>query len=1157
MGAFQKRKSVMQFRRLGGGRRVRKQCAVWVLCLTLAAGETALAQSRIFVNAGAGGLNNGTSWANAFQDLSDALDQASLTASALNPVELWIARGVYTPGRGSGDQTATFTVVDGVQLFGGFTGGETDLSQRDAESNETILSGNLGHNDAIFGCDPSSNCCYEHYTLGCDDPTCQAIVCERNPFCCPPPTPGYWWWDSLCWITAIRFCCDVGERRTCDNARVVVTANNTGPETIFDGLVITGAQKVGANGIGLRCNDCAPTIHHCTFRENDGYGMRSDLNANAHLTDCLFEANTTTGLGLFGGNPSIDRCRFKKNQEGFSGGYGDARLTDCVFQSNSGAISYREGNPVVVRCAYFDNVVIGGFSDGAPRLTDCRFEGNTGHLYFSDGSGAVTNSVFLGNRNRVLSIYPGSASVTNCVFARNTTSGGVITVEGATLFLRNSTVYDNEDVLSGGSSGAIHLNDGHANIANSILWGNRAQAISIEAAQLNVRYGASGSFNLKNNCIEGWSGTLGGVANFAANPQFVDPLGADNSSGTSDDDLRLTAASPCLDVGDDASLPKDAADLDGDGDTTEPLPLDFDLLPRIQGAAVDLGPYEGPRQSVIVDADPLLVPEAGTATLHVSLDMDPKGAVVVSVGLPPQVTGFSVTHGGVLMYDSNNYGIPQAVTVASVEDDDFANDQAALLFSTSGGAIGHCLLKQTENDAVPPCLHVDARAVGLNTGSDWDHALVDLQAALAIARERPGVSEIWVAEGTYYPTTDQADVTAAFDLMSGIAVYGGFAGYETALDERDPWSHPTVLSGDLLGDDLHPAFRNMDENSWHVVTTNSADETCILDGFTITGGNARGRAQSQSYGGGLLNIDGNPTIRNCLFQRNRAEFGGGGAANMIGSGMTFERCRFIENSANASGGGAFWNPDGNTQFSDCLFNGNESIGASGGAAVLGGESTIVNSTFAHNRAHTGHHGGLIIESLLPASIVNCIFWGNTAPNGTVEEAQLLILSDPPSSVVSHSLVQGWSGRFGGSGNSGLDPRFVDADGADNVPGNADDDLRLLHDSPAVNAGDPAFPIPMGAVDLNGQARVQSCAVDIGAFEDVVPFLFGDYDCSGRVNAIDINGWSHCQTDPGIVAPDAKCTAYDGDADLDVDLMDFARFQRSLTPRVYVAVPLED
>ena len=90
-------------------------------------------------------------------------------------------------------------------------------------------------------------------------------------------------------------------------------------------------------------------------------------------------------------------------------------------------------------------------------------------------------------------------------------------------------------------------------------------------------------------------------------------------------------------------------------------------------------------------------------------------------------------------------------------------------------------------------IYVDAGATGGNTGASWSDAYADLQDALAAATSG---DEIWVAAGTYKPTSD-TDQTISFVMPTGVAIYGGFAGAETERNQRDWQTNESILSGDI------------------------------------------------------------------------------------------------------------------------------------------------------------------------------------------------------------------------------------------------------------------------------------------------------------------------------------------------------------------------
>ena len=296
-------------------------------------------------------------------------------------------------------------------------------------------------------------------------------------------------------------------------------------------------------------------------------------------------------------------------------------------------------------------------------------------------------------------------------------------------------------------------------------------------------------------------------------------------------------------------------------------------------------------------------------------------------------------------------------------------------------------------------IHVNTVATGANDGTSWENAYTDLQDALSMANSG---NEIWVAAGTYNPAGPGGDRNASFWLKSGVAIYGGFAGDETQLDQRDIHANSTVLSGDLNGDDQSGG--NNSENSYHVVIGDIADSTAVLDGFLITAGNANGINYPYDRGGGMSNTYGSPTLANCIFAGNSAYVEGGGICNY----------------------------EGNPTLTDCIFIGNSAMSGGGGIFGLFGSLTLINCTFSNNV-------GEGINSMLGnLTMINCILWGD-----------MLVYDQPP--VITHSNIEG---GYPGEGNINTDPLFLDPDGADDILGTPDDDLRLSAGSPCIDAGDP-------------------------------------------------------------------------------------------------------
>lgn len=418
--------------------------------------------------------------------------------------------------------------------------------------------------------------------------------------------------------------------------------------------------------------------------------------------------------------------------------------------------------------------------------------------------------------------------------------------------------------------------------------------------------------------------------------------------------------------------------------------------------------------------------------------------------------------------------------------------------------------------------YVNAAASGANTGLNWANAFTDPQLALSIVI--PG-DEIWVATGQYKPTATTSR-TVSFVLRNGVDMYGGFAGTETSLAQRDIASNPTVLNGDIgaLGDNT--------DNSHNVVTANNITTNIVLDGFRIMNGYS-----GSSYRGGGLSVTnclaGNVLVRNCLLLNNHATNYGGGIY-LAAADLTIAHCEF--NGNDADNGGAICDGNNNGGYSNltildskftgnvaysgaCLYNsvdyqnlvidrcvftnntsdnsiisieyfdtarilnsyliGNSVDGFSSNILYVNSISAtedfqMINCTIADNvnvYAFTLQDEPVRLEESYHA-IHNCIIYGNTPYAGRQ-------VNTAP--VITNSIVEG--GHAGGTGIIDLDPEFT----APNPMATANfdatgHDYTLAYTSPAVNSGDNGFVPPTDTLDLAGSTRIQGGIVDMGCYE---------------------------------------------------------------------------
>jgi hypothetical protein len=601
-------------------------------------------------------------------------------------------------------------------------------------------------------------------------------------------------------------------------------------------------------------------------------------------------------------------------------------------------------------------------------------------------------------------------------------------------------------------------------------------------------------------------------------------VSSDSSANTIASTLReLRAAPAAFELGElELSITGDAGDASGSSLSPHALHLETGLVgvsvldgptyTRIAGlgtippsgtltASLELPPISGPLTSTTWHAQPRFRQTNGLWVLanasdfhvldcEISRDCNANGtpdACEMSAGSIPDCNGNSFPD--TCEVDCNGNGVP---------------DDCDIVDGTSQDANGDGIPDECGPETLR--IYVDASQTGPADGRCWGTAFADLQLALDLADESSSPrKEIWLAEGAYRPAPPGGSTAKMFSIPEGTSLYGGFAGTEVDLGERDPHAHPTALSGDLNGDD-GPNFSNYADNS-RLVARFSADDV-KLDGLIIRAGNG------DSNSGGGLDISNRSTeIRGCTFVENRGPRGAGLLLGLNGSeSILVHACTFLHNEATHEGGGLYCWPQGgqNLVISGCVFIGNVANEAGGGAWVsdrcvmicslfagneadfgggvrASGITTLQGCTLALNRARDASGGGGIeYIGLLAAKLAihDSVLWGNTANGAGGEAAQIQYESFLQSPVVTYSCIEGLT-SFAGNHNIGSDPLFVDPNGADGIPGTLDDDYRLGPGSPCVDSGrNNAMPIDsfdldadddafeLWPLDLDGAARFQ-------------------------------------------------------------------------------------
>ncbi|MGD8904706.1 MAG: choice-of-anchor Q domain-containing protein, partial [Anaerolineae bacterium] len=710
---------------------------------------------------------------------------------------------------------------------------------------------------------------------------------------------------------------------------------------------LTFNGNTAVTGGGLYAYAIGPsTLSNSTFTSNtaeDGGGLYLDAQ-DLDMSSTTFATNSASdqGGGIFAelGNYTLTGVTLNSNQAGAEGGglYGERNVLHVVNSVLTGNTSVLGGG------IYVDDYGLSTYGltvSGTDLIANTASE-DGGGLYVVDSQGQMSSSAFTYNEATTGDgggFYLMDSSpfvVSNTDFEGNDAdagSGGGMYVSGsdpalvAVTFDGNDAMLTYVDDTMGG--GGLHLTDGsNATLSrcaftdNSAANGGGVYISGSSPALTNVAF-------VGNLAGDGTDGSGGGLWKDGGQPTLKDVLFSGNrattngggmhngGAGSSVEATNLTFSGNRAVLGTGGGLHSDASsnmiihntvvwnnqDSSGIGTASASIwddpdaAIDHSLIENL--ALVGDGNLDGTDPG----NDPLFVVPVDPSTAPTT-----SGIVSVKFGSPIVDVGDNTPIAGVTV--------------------DLADNPRIYNGTVDMGAYELQL-------ACPPelitRLYVDRAATLGNTGVDWLNALKDLRDAFTLAENCPGIGEIWVAAGVYRPDEGVGMVPGSrpetYQLLDGVKVYGGFAGGETLLEERDWVTNATVLSGDVDNNDtatggiVNTPAGIVGDNSYHVVASTAVGDTTVLDGFTITAGQANGTAPDPtSRGGGIYNDAGSPTLANLTFIGNFAREGGG-VANLNGADSSLTDMVFENNMATSTGGGIY-NVTSSPVLSNLVFTGN-------------------------------------------------------------------------------------------------------------------------------------------------------------------------------------------------------------------------------------------
>jgi len=979
-----------------------------ILCAFLFVYSGLTAQTTAFLSENGSGANNGTSWSDAYP--ADSLQAAIDELSAIGGGEVWIQAGIYYPisvydGDISDQRKKSLTLKSHVTVYGGFSGIESGINERnnfgEGEANETVISGDIG----VLG-DNSDNAYHVVYNesaivnAGLNGLTISNGNANGSSGFVDNKGGGIYSRGELLIIN-----CVIKNNESDDDGAGI----NMGAYSVCSNSVIhnnTGADLGG--GIFLlyftTSTTPEPLVENCLIYDNfSDYGGGVYASSGGIVRNSKIIGNQARyGAGVYLKNTGrADNNLLSHNEANFYGGglylyYGGEATGNTIVSNdaNFGAGVYRRYGGIIQNSVMWNNSDQFAYYGSGDGIEYCAVEG--GYTSSGAGSGIIelsTDNTGVGTVNypefRNPNTYQGHSTTLmpdfihadwsfNCNSACiDTASSALIPAEITHDILGNNRVVDgNSDGDAKPDMGAFEYASEYAvdvTICEGDTYsfgGNELSSTGIYNDTLGDSFGCDSivilnltvipidSLIINESICEGDVFTYNGQDYSEAGTFFQNSPAPSGCDSVIEINISINPVDTTV-LALDTIYGSQIYDFYGQNitsagiyhHTTESV---FGCDSVIEQTFEHL-PVDTVLPELICDGDfydfngNILTTEG---TYYHYMNSVASGDSVIQLDLTVRIIDTTLL---------------APVYLGATETYDFHGNvinSPGTYYHTFPSAEGCDSILQLD---VFPRKYVRQNGSGLQNGNNWANAYPDYKLQDAINDIAGyGGGQVWVAKGTYKPTTS-INRGISFIMYENVELYGGFNGNEDSISQRNNFGlyqgNETKLSGDIN------TLLDTSDNSY-VIIKQANDFYCLIDGFTIKDASHPGFT---AEAGGVHLKEGG-ILRNSVVINNYAGYVAGGVLN---DGGIIDNCIIKDNRTDGYAGGVLLNSG---QLINSEITGNITDNGGAGVQIQFDYSLVENCQFTNNTIYEYGWGGAIslegnADSVL---ITNCTFSNNQA-----------------------------------------------------------------------------------------------------------------------------------------------------------------------------------